>query len=191
MYLSYLKSLPQGGPANISSAAIAAGLGLSEIQVRKDLASVSDIGKPKIGYITDELISELESYLGYNNIKDAVVVGCGSLGHAILNYTGFGEYGINMAAGFDVDDSVFGETKAGKNILPMSKLASFCTCFGINIGILCVPESAAQTAYNLMVDAGIRFVLNLTPAHLNAPRNSEIKNVNIAAILAELANHQF
>ncbi len=50
-YLTYLKSLPADGPANISATALAAALSMGEVQVRKDLALVSDGGRPKVGYI--------------------------------------------------------------------------------------------------------------------------------------------
>ena len=79
IYLHYLKSLSKTAPLNISAKQIADALGQSEIQVRKDLASVSNGGKPKIGYITEDLIHDLEAYLGYDCVNDAVLVGAGKL----------------------------------------------------------------------------------------------------------------
>ena len=49
-YLQYLKSLPESSRNTISATAIAKGLSLGDVQVRKDLAAVSGAGKPKIGY---------------------------------------------------------------------------------------------------------------------------------------------
>ena len=43
-YLAYLKSLPEGSSVNISATALAAGLHMGEVQVRKDLALVSSGG---------------------------------------------------------------------------------------------------------------------------------------------------
>lgn len=62
-YLKYLKSLPQD-VRTISATSLAKGLGLGEVQVRKDLSAVSGAGRPKIGYYTAELIASLEVFWG-------------------------------------------------------------------------------------------------------------------------------
>ena len=76
-YLNYLKKVYTEGRKNISAKAIAEALGLGEIQVRKDIASASSGGRPKVGYSVKELILELEEYLGYNDANDAVIGGSG------------------------------------------------------------------------------------------------------------------
>ena len=88
-YLSYLKSLGPDAPEYISATGIAEALGLGQVQVRKDLAQVSSSGRPKVGYVTIQLINEIESFLGYNNVHDAVLVGAGRLGRALMGYDGF------------------------------------------------------------------------------------------------------
>ena len=93
LYVSYLKSLPAEGAANVSATAIADALGLNDVQVRKDLASVSDSGRPKIGYITRDLVAEIENYLGCNDANCAVIAGVGNLGRALISYGGFSAYG--------------------------------------------------------------------------------------------------
>ena len=82
-YLSYLKALPEDASANISATALAAGLHMGEVQVRKDLALVSDGGRPKIGYNREHLIADIENFLGYGNSNDAVLIGAGKLGRAL------------------------------------------------------------------------------------------------------------
>ena len=83
-YLAYLKSLPEGSSVNISATALAAGLHMGEVQVRKDLAIVSDGGRPKVGYQREALIDDIEQFLGYDNTTDAVLIGAGKLGPARL-----------------------------------------------------------------------------------------------------------
>ena len=70
VYLHYLKSLPSDDKTTISSASIAEGLGLGEVQVRKDLARVSGAGKPKIGFKVNDLINDISEFLGYDNNND-------------------------------------------------------------------------------------------------------------------------
>ena len=93
-YLAYLKSIPEGASAYISATALANALGMGEVQVRKDLASVSDGGRPKIGYLRESLIEDIEQFLGYDNTTDAVLIGAGRLGQALATMFGFGGAGF-------------------------------------------------------------------------------------------------
>ena len=90
-YLSYLRNLPEDAPPNISATTLANALGMGEVQVRKDLAMVSDGGRPKIGYLREALIDDIEQFLGYDNTTDAILIGAGKLGQALLGYSGFEE----------------------------------------------------------------------------------------------------
>ncbi|MDO4563017.1 MAG: redox-sensing transcriptional repressor Rex [Clostridia bacterium] len=188
-YLTYLREIAATSEAasNISSAHIAEALRLGEIQVRKDLAAVSGAGRPRIGYIIAELIDDLEDFLGYNNISDAVVVGCGKLGRAILGYEGFSEYGLNIAAGFDTDFSKTGLRADGKEIMPMEKLTEYCLEKNIKVGILTVPAPQAQAACDRMIEAGIRAISNFSPVHICVPQGIILKNEDIASSIAELS----
>ena len=123
-YLAYLKSLPEGSSVNISATALAAGLHMGEVQVRKDLALVSSGGRPKIGYNRAALIADIEQFLGYGNTNDAVLIGAGKLGRALLGYSGFAEYGLNIVAAFDENDAIIGTSKSGKPIMHLSRLGA-------------------------------------------------------------------
>ena len=102
-YLSYLKSIPEGEAVYISATALANALSMGEVQVRKDLAMVSDGGRPKIGYLRSQLVEDISQFLGYDNTTDAILVGAGKLGQALMGYKGFDAYGLNILAAFDVD----------------------------------------------------------------------------------------
>ncbi|HHT56521.1 MAG TPA: redox-sensing transcriptional repressor Rex [Herbinix luporum] len=186
-YLSYLKSLPEDASSYISATAIANALQMGDVQVRKDLAAVSDKGKPKVGYKVKDLINELETYLGCNKMEDVVLVGAGKLGKVLLNYKGFEEYGINIAAAFDINDSVISDTNIPKPIYHLSKLTDLCSETKIHMGILTVPVENAQSACDYMIQCGIRAIMNFTPTPLKVPGNVLIQNVNIAASLALLS----
>ena len=98
-YLDYLNELYSSGVTTVSAPNVAAHFGFSEIQVRKDFSAVSSIqGRPKHGFSIPELIDDMEMILGYRNCKDAVLVGAGSLGTALLEYDGFNKYGIDIVA---------------------------------------------------------------------------------------------
>ncbi len=187
MYLSYIKGLPEDAPKNISATTIAEALQLNDVQVRKDLASVSSSGKPKVGYNVKDLIAELEAFLGYNDIDNAVIVGAGSLGKALLNYSGFKAYGLNIIAAFDICEEP--TEFQGKTVFPIAQLESFCRKVNIHIGIITVPASSAQEICDLLVNSGIRAIWNFAPVHLVVPDGILVQNENMASSLALLSNH--
>ena len=188
-YLAYLKNMPEDAPAHISATALANALGMGEVQVRKDLALVSDGGRPKIGYRRESLIDDIEQFLGYDNTTDAVLVGAGKLGCALLGYSGFDEYGLNILAAFDADPSKVGTDESGKPILPIEKLPSFCKNHKVLMGIITVPASHAQEVCDMMISGGIKAVWNFAPAHLDVPDNILVQTQNMATSLAVLSMH--
>ena len=188
-YLSYLKALPSEASANISATALAAGLHMGEVQVRKDLALVSDGGRPKIGYNREHLIADIENFLGYGNSNDAVLIGAGKLGRALLGYGGFAEYGLNIVAAFDANDTLIGTTNGGKPIMHLSRLGEVCQRYKIKIGIITVPAEYAQGVCDLLIENGILAIWNFAPKHLNVPDGILMQNENMAASLALLCKH--
>ena len=188
-YLSYLKSMPADAPANISATALAAGLNMGEVQVRKDLALVSSGGRPKIGYNRERLIADIENFLGYGDTNDAVLIGAGKLGRALLGYSGFAEYGLNIVAAFDSNDAIIGTSKSGKPIMHLSRLAETCRRFKVKIGIITVPAEHAQAVCDLLIENGIMAIWNFAPKHLTVPDNILVQNENMAASLALLSKH--
>lgn len=188
-YLNYLKSLPKDNAANISATTIAKNLGLNDVQVRKDLAAVSDGGRPKVGYITEYLIKDIEQMLGYKDSHDAILVGVGSLGRALLSYEGFSQYGLNIVAGFDVSEEVINTEIKGKKVFPVSKLEDLCKRMKIRIGIIAVPAAQAQAVCDTLIQSGVMAIWNFAPVHLNTPDNILVQDENMAASLAVLSRH--
>ena len=187
MYLHYLRSLPISERTNVSSAKIAHALGLGDVQVRKDLALVCGKGRPKIGYSYDELKKHLEISLGCSNNTIAIIVGAGRLGRALLSYEHFSEYGLDIPAAFDVSKTEKEELSSGKVVFPMSELYVFSKENDVKIGIICVPEQAAQQVANELVACGVKAIWNFAPGRITMPEGIKVKNENMAASLAVLS----
>ena len=185
-YLQFLNGLPPGQYDHISATTIAKMLSLGEVQVRKDLAAVSGLGKPKVGYRTSELITDLEDALGCKKLTPAILVGAGKLGRALLDYNGFEEYGVQITAAFDCNEQVLRMNKTSKEILPISSLKKYCTENGIRIGIITVGSGSAQDVCDQMLEAGITAIWNFAPCQLKIPDNVLIKQENLALSLAHL-----
>ena len=187
-YLRYLRELQKSNTENVSSTNIAEKFGYNPIQVRKDLASVStDGGKPKTGFSVNSLIEDIEVFLGYNNANEAILVGVGRLGNALLGYNGFNNYGLNIVASFDLKKNIGEIDSRGMPVYHISKMPEMVERLGVKIGIITVPVSSAQEVCDLMVKSGIRGIWNFSPKHLKVPSNIAIKNEDMAASLAVLS----
>ena len=184
-YLEYLKSLPEIR-RTISATAIAKALSLGEVQVRKDLATVSGAGKPKIGYETDKLITDIESHLGYEKLTNAVLVGAGKLGRALLDYDGFENFGVRIIAGFDCNETAL--KKGAKNILPIRDIGAYCREYKVKLGIITVGGGSAQDVCDKLVESGIEAIWNFAPVTLKVPNGVLLKQENLALSLAYLNN---
>jgi len=187
-YLSYLKSIPEDASPYISATALANALNMGEVQVRKDLAMVSNGGRPKIGYLRESLIEDIEQFLGYDNTTDAVLIGAGKLGQALMGYKGFDEYGLNILAAFDANPAK-DQTDEGKPIYPVSKLVDFCRENKVLMGIITVPAEHAQTVADQLIAGGIKAIWTFAPTHLEVPDNILVQYENMATSLAVLSVH--
>ena len=187
-YLQYLKSLPESRGSTISATAIAKGLSLGDVQVRKDLSAVSGAGKPKIGYVKNDLIRNLEAHLGYDRYTSAVLVGAGKLGRALLDYDGFEEFGVKIVAGFDCNGQIVQVGKSTKSILPINDLGAYCEQNGVKLGIITVGQGSAQDVCDKMVASGITAIWNFAPCALRVPSGVLLKQENLALSLAYLNN---
>jgi redox-sensing transcriptional repressor len=176
IYLDYLNSTD----ANyISSTSIAKSLNLGEVQVRKDLALVSGKGRPKIGYLTENLIVDIKKTMGMNSSNKAVIVGFGKLGRALYEYPGFNSFGIEIVAAFDCESQ-------NETVYDIAELESFCRNDAIKFGILTVPKAEAQVMAERLIDCGIMGIWNFTSERLTVPNHIIIQNENLAASLSVL-----
>lgn len=184
IYLNYIKALPEN-TKNISATKIASALGLGEVSVRKDLAKVSDGGRCKLGYPCEELIKDIESFLGVKSKMEAVIAGKGEMLQLLLSYEGFDSSGLEILAGFD--------TSTGKErlveekvIYPMEQLESFCEKNKVHIGIIFTSIEDAQNVCDRMVSTGVEGIWNFTPVHLTVPDHVVLQNESFTASITKL-----
>ncbi|MBQ3251665.1 MAG: redox-sensing transcriptional repressor Rex [Oscillospiraceae bacterium] len=187
-YLSYLRAIPEGSSPYISATSLANALGMGEVQVRKDLAMVSDGGRPKIGYLRESLIEDISQFLGYDNTTGAILVGAGKLGQALLGYSGFSTYGLDILAAFDAKPAE-NKVEEGRPVYTMDKMESFCRTNKVLMGIITVPAEYAQEVCDRMIRCGIKAIWNFAPTHLDVPANILVQNENMATSLAVLSMH--
>ena len=155
IYLRCIREMTAAGELHISSAVVAEKLGLDPVLTRKDLAMAGVPGKPRRGYPAKKLQDALSHALGWDNTTDAVLIGAGSLGNALLGYSGFEEQNLSIIVAFDSNPGLLGLALHGVKVRPMEDLPRFVKRMKIKLGILTVPNAAAQACANQLVAAGI------------------------------------
>lgn len=183
-YLQFIRDNITG--ETVSATAIAHGLSLGEVQVRKDLNMICGAGRPKIGYRTSVLTQALETALGTEHPASAVIVGAGKLGRALLAFDGFTAYGVSIIAAFDTRAKEIDGSCGEKRIYPMEELKGYCQAHDVSIGIITVPAVAAQSVCDMLADCGITSIWNFAPCKVSAADNMTVKNENLALSLAHL-----
>ena len=186
-YHHYLVELEARGISQVSCSVIGRDLGCVPVQVRKDLQYTGIIGKPKTGYSVSELILAIETFLGWNNINEAFLVGAGNLGTALLGHERFSKFGLRIVAAFDTDPAKIGQWIHEKAVLPLDKLADLAPRMSIHLGIITAPAEVAQAIADEMVKAGILAIWNFAPVRLKVPEHIFVHNEDLYSSLASLS----
>ena len=185
-YLPVIRDLQQEGKEFVSATVIAEVLELDPVQVRKDLAMTGIAGTPQKGFPVEDIISAIEHYLGWNSTSDAILVGVGNLGSALLGYKGFLHHGLHIMAAFDVDSRKIGSRIHGIKILNAKTMDIQIKNLGVKIAILTVHAEYAQETANVLVSAGIEGIWNFTGVTLKVPENIAVQQEDLSAGYAML-----
>jgi redox-sensing transcriptional repressor len=185
-YLPVIRDLQQEGKEFVSAAVIAEVLELDPVQVRKDLAMTGIAGTPQKGFPIEDIIYAIEHYLGWDSTSDAVLVGTGNLGSALLGYKGFLHHGLHIMAAFDIDPRKIGVRIHSIKILNAKTMDIQIKNFGVKIAILTVPAESAQETADVLVSAGIEGIWNFTGVKLKVPGNVVVQQEDLSAGYAML-----
>lgn len=173
------------GQKSISSHKLADFIGVNSWQIRKDFSYFGEFGIPGVGYNIEKLTKQIKKILKLDVVKKAALVGVGNLGSAVLAYTGFKIYGLEIAAAFDNNPSKIGRKIDNIEIEDVSRLKTLKKR-KINLGIIAVPGDAAQKIADMLVKAGIKGILNFSPCYITVPKRVKVITIDIAMDLARL-----
>ena len=190
LYLRALVDLAGRGDATVSSDALADRAGVTSAKVRKDLSYLGSYGTRGVGYDVAYLIHQIRRELGLTQSWPIVIAGIGNLGHALANYRGFGERGFQVAALVDADPAKVGERVGPLEIRPIEELPALVRRHDVAIGVIATPAGAVQEVADLMVEAGIRSILNFAPAVVTVPEGVTVRKVDLAIELQILAFYE-
>jgi redox-sensing transcriptional repressor len=187
LYLRRLEELHRDGSPRVSSGALGDSLGISDTQVRKDLAFLGRLGQPGIGYDVADLVGAIRSTLGIDRPWSAALVGVGNLARALLRYNGFVERGFRIVALFDADAAKVGLTLEGLTVHPSGRMKEVIPLTGAELGILTVPAPAVQNVADELIAAGVRGLLNFAPGVIRVKPGVSVVNVDLTVQLEQLA----
>lgn len=182
----YLRCLSTGGPT-ASSAALAQWVGVSDAQVRRDLAAIGHLGQRGIGYDANSLATALRQTLGIHRPWRAVLIGVGNLARALLRYRGFRQQGFEIVGLFDTDPAKLGTTLDGLTVEPVGRLDSRIVDLRAEMGVITVPSDAAQGVADILSAAGVRGILNFAPVLLRTPPGIVAVTVDLTIQFEQLA----
>lgn len=187
LYLRELQHLVRAGRNTVSSSQLAELFGFTDAQVRKDLAYFGHFGHPGIGYRCDELVAEIRRILGTDRQWTVTMVGVGNMGRALLRYKGFAAQGFQIVAAFDRDSRVFGTKIEGIPVYDVAQLGEIVRQQHIQLGMITVPATEAQSAADQLVHAGISGIVNFAPVALSLPEHVGLVGVDLTTELEQLA----
>lgn len=150
-------------------------LGISSAQIRKDLSHFGEFGKQGTGYHIDYLITQLRQILNLEQEWPVVLVGAGYLGHALAHYNGFQHRGFRITWIFDNDPAKIGQEMGEAIVQPIDELVDTISQNGVKVAILSVPAAVAQEIADLLIEAGVRAILNYAPTNLNVPPDIQVR----------------
>jgi redox-sensing transcriptional repressor len=186
LYLRRLQTLAEQGIKTVSSGQLADDLGITDAQVRKDLAYLGHLGYPGVGYYPQELIAVIRRTLGLNHAWPVVLVGAGNLARALFRYRGFQQQGFHIVAVFDADPKKVGERLDELTVQAMDELGATIAEKQAQLGIIAVPAAAAQSVADALVAGGIRGILNFAPAVVKTPARVSLVAVDLTVQLEQL-----
>lgn len=189
-YNRFLVELTAKKPVEtITSAEIAEALDIDPTQVRKDFAAIGLQGMGRVGFDVCEVCRAIRTVLGFDQRYDAVVIGAGHMGGALLAYLGFARWGLHIAAAFDNDKQKIGSTIAGCTVKPMKALKPFIKRNKIRLAILTTPVEVSQELTDRLVSAGVKAIWNFTPTRLSVPPGVLVRNEHISIGLSQITYH--
>jgi len=187
-YLTEVQTLRADGLDWVSSQELAEALGLTSSTVRQDLSHVDFSGISRRGYETQGLESVLTAVLGADTSWKAVVVGAGNLGRALALHEDFSRRGFSICGVFDADARKVGARVGALTVQGMRELAATVSARNVQIGIIAVPNSGAQSVADLLIVAGVQGLLNLALTHIVAPPNVSVIDSRVVSSMLELSH---
>jgi len=189
LYFRTLRLIKSEGSDIVSSEELGRRIGVTPEQIRKDLASFGAFGKKGVGYHVNELLNNISLILGLDRKWNIAIVGVGHLGWALANYRNFSSLGFQLAALFDQNPAIVGQSINGVEVLAITDMETVIEARNIQIGVITVPAGVAQSVADRMVAAGVHGIWNFAPVRVRVPDNVQLVSEDLSVGLSTLSYH--
>ena len=187
VYLRCLNELTAEGTKTVSSEKLAERFHLNSAQIRKDLAYFGEFGVRGVGYYVEDLRDHLKKILGLNKEHRVAIVGAGRLGTALTDYYGFTQSNFTVVALFDVDKEKIGQQISGVKVFDIKDFPEVVKKDNIDVAVIAVPAQFAQNVLEIVMEAGIKAVMNFAPTPLRVEGDVKLKTVDLTISLESLS----
>jgi redox-sensing transcriptional repressor len=187
VYRKVLEELDRDGDEFIHSHQLAALVGVTPAQLRRDLASFGTFGNIARGYNVYQMGRTISRILGTDETQNVALVGIGDLGRALLSYRGFEERGFHIAVAFDIDAEKVGRVYAGRRCYHVDRLGEVLHEFDVHFAILASRPEGLQTLADRICAAGVHSILNFVPKRVTVPAGCHVEETDISSKLEMLS----
>ena len=187
LYRRILRDVQGIGRSHIFSHELAALAGCTSAQVRRDIMSLGSMGSPAKGYEIEDLIGGIGRILDADEVQKVALAGVGNLGRAILAYFAGRSRQFAIVAAFDADPAKVNRVIHGCRCYPAEQLRDVVQAEGIRVGIIAVPEDAAQSVASAFCEAGVCGLMNFAPVPLRTPAGVYVENLDVMTALERIA----
>lgn len=186
LYYRYLRVLLDAGTEKVSSTELSEAIKVDSATIRRDFSYFGELGKRGYGYDVKSLLEFFSKTLSEDRLTNVVLVGVGNLGNALLKYGFHHNNNIRISAAFDVRDDLVGRIVDGIPVYPMKDMAEQIKQQQIEIAIMAIPADSAQETADLLIESGIKGIMNFTPVRLHTPADVQVQSVDLTNELQTL-----
>lgn len=186
LYYRFLLNLHSSGKQRVSSAELSEAVKVDSATIRRDFSYFGALGKKGYGYNVNYLLTFFRKTLDQDELTKVGLIGVGNLGTAFLNYNFSKNNNTKIKMAFDVDPNKVGTQIGDVPVYHMDDLDKVLIEEGIQVAILTVPSTVAQSITDRLVQANVKGILNFTPARLNVPTSIRIHHIDLAVELQSL-----
>lgn len=163
-------------------------LNINPVQVRRDLMLIGSTGNNRKGYSVVELIDMISKAIDPHEGLNIAVVGFGKLGQAICKYLSDSHGFQDVVAAFDIDADKINKTFNGVTCYDISKIPQVLRQRNVTTAIMTIPDDYAKEICRILVDCGVKGLLNFTSVKLNVPDGVFVRDFDIITSL-EVINY--
>jgi len=186
-YFRYLGELKDQGVERISSQELSELMQVTASQIRQDFNNFGGFGQQGYGYNVDLLYREISKILGLDKTHNLIIIGAGNLGQALGNYMNFERRGFILKGLFDKNETLIGKKVRGIPVRGMDEVEQFIRENNIDIAVLTIPKTSAVEVAEILVQNGIKAILNFAHVDLNVPKGIQVENVHLSDSLMKLS----